>query len=76
MSASTFKRFTQSVFTPLNFMESAAAASPAIAKFNASAAQASAGFSAEAADAVSLHAAAASSWEADAKAMGLAAVPW
>lgn len=77
MSASTFKRFTQSAFGQFNSAESAAVvASPAAAKFGAFSAQASAGLAADSADAVSLNAAESTSWIVDAKAIGLSAVPW
>lgn len=75
MSASTFKRFNQFAIGAFDSVE--AAASPAAAKFGAAAAQASAGMAAaDAAGAISFHAAAASAWSSDAKAVGLAAVPW
>ena len=76
MSASIFQRFTQSALIDLDSADAAAASSPALAKLGAVAAQASAGLMADAADAVSLHAAAAMSWTADVKSVGLSAVPW
>ena len=66
MSASTFKRFTQSAPGKFYSAESAAASSSALAEFGA---MAEAGVA-------SHHAAAATAWAADAKAVGLAAVPW
>jgi len=75
MSDSTFKRFTQASFEECH--SAASAAFPAVAKLGAIAPRAAAEAATDAViSSVSLNAAAATAWAADAKAMGRAAVPW